>query len=158
MLCFPFSFILWFLMLSLTLFCFLFCFQSSVANMVVEYLGFAGASAIRVFRTFRCLRPLRAMSRLESLKVATRLLRDGAALKHASSGGMAQHYSMLFLAGIPMPTLLKTQFGNFFPDVASIQDASFWQDAYTWLVGYTVSTSPLQFSSSMVAGRYLKWH
>jgi hypothetical protein len=48
---------------------FLICFQSSLANLVVEYLGFAGASAVRVFRTFRCLRPLRAMSRLESLKV-----------------------------------------------------------------------------------------
>ena len=49
---------------------FLFClFQSSIANVVVEYFGYAGAGAVRVFRTFRCLRPLRAMSRLESLKV-----------------------------------------------------------------------------------------
>ena len=68
---FRFYFVFYFVFASF-LFRFLFLFylfQSSIANVVVEYFGYAGAGAVRVFRTFRCLRPLRAMSRLESLKV-----------------------------------------------------------------------------------------
>ena len=43
--------------------------QSSLANLLLEFLGMASYSAVKVFRTFRCVRPLRALSRLQGLKV-----------------------------------------------------------------------------------------